>query len=481
LPIPPLTHATLWQTVYNNSGDTPAGRLLYGWLATFNQVSYPALGNALPKVALVSAAAAQIKNTTFEGWLVEVQLVETQLRCFGTEVILNMLLKLAFRSSSAANLSVRYLASLGLRIRMCERGILRQTRNLAKSICFGGALLLAAGCGCRVVKKQQGPSLMFLQVPSAAPGGFEPLERITGKVVEAPSGARVVAYAHNGDWYVQPFRSRPFTDVGTNGSWSAVTHLGAEYAALLVSAGYEPPARVSDLPTVGGGVLAVAVTRGSSTPVKLPKVLHFSGYNWNVSSSPSDHGGELSDYEPANAWVDDKGYLHLLMTQEEGLWHCAGIKLTRSLGYGTYRFVVQDSAHLPPSAVLAMFTRDDRHDAEERTELDVELSRWGKTYNRNADYVVQPYYIPENTVHFEVPAGVMSYVLRWDPESATFKTSTEASAGASSRKVMEHTFKSGVPVPASETVHIDFYDFHHAQSGLQHPVEIVVEKFEYLP
>jgi hypothetical protein len=41
--------------------DSPAGRLLYGWLAAFNQASYPALGNALPNVALSSATAAQIE------------------------------------------------------------------------------------------------------------------------------------------------------------------------------------------------------------------------------------------------------------------------------------------------------------------------------------------------------------------------------------------------------------------------------------
>jgi hypothetical protein len=41
--------------------DTPAGRLLYGWLAAFNQASYPALGNALPNVALAPAATAQIE------------------------------------------------------------------------------------------------------------------------------------------------------------------------------------------------------------------------------------------------------------------------------------------------------------------------------------------------------------------------------------------------------------------------------------
>ncbi|WP_260738809.1 hypothetical protein [Tunturiibacter lichenicola] len=41
--------------------DTPAGRLLYGWLAAFNQESYAALGNALPNVELASAGIAQIE------------------------------------------------------------------------------------------------------------------------------------------------------------------------------------------------------------------------------------------------------------------------------------------------------------------------------------------------------------------------------------------------------------------------------------
>jgi hypothetical protein len=41
--------------------DTASGRLLYSWLAAFNQASYPALGNALPNVALGSTAAAQME------------------------------------------------------------------------------------------------------------------------------------------------------------------------------------------------------------------------------------------------------------------------------------------------------------------------------------------------------------------------------------------------------------------------------------
>jgi hypothetical protein len=41
--------------------DTPAGHLLYNWLAAFNQASYPALVNALPNVELDSTAAAQME------------------------------------------------------------------------------------------------------------------------------------------------------------------------------------------------------------------------------------------------------------------------------------------------------------------------------------------------------------------------------------------------------------------------------------
>ena len=57
-------------------------------------------------------------------------------------------------------------------------------------------------------------------------------------------------------------------------------------------------------------------------------------------------GGEMNDYDSANSWVDSRGYLHLRMGMQGGRWSCAEVNLTRSLGYGTYKFVVQDSANL---------------------------------------------------------------------------------------------------------------------------------------
>jgi hypothetical protein len=41
--------------------NTPAGQLLYNWLAAFNHASYPALATALPNVALASTTAAQME------------------------------------------------------------------------------------------------------------------------------------------------------------------------------------------------------------------------------------------------------------------------------------------------------------------------------------------------------------------------------------------------------------------------------------
>ena len=340
-------------------------------------------------------------------------------------------------------------------------------------------LLLLAGC--RSSQDPRRSSIVFVHIPPSHSGGPELLDDLSGKVLNGPPGARLVAYAHNELWWVQPFRSRPFTEIGTDGNWKTATHLGTDYAVLLVSPGYLPPARIKELPSAGSGVLAIAITKGTAGPFVAPKLLHFSGYDWAVSSSADYRGGELSDYEPSNAWVDDHGYLHLLMSEGAGQWHCAGIRLTRSLGYGTYRFVVQDTAHLPTSAVLAMFTRDDRQNPEDAAEMNIELSRWGKQTNRNADYVVQPYYVPENTVHYDVPAGPVTYELRWEPGNATFRTFAGNSATSAAHQIMDHVFKSGIPIPAAETVHLNFFDFRHSKSGLHHPVEVVVEKFEYLP
>jgi len=294
-------------------------------------------------------------------------------------------------------------------------------------------------------------------------------------------GQKIVVYAKNGIWWVQPFKTQPFTAIQSNLTWKTSTHLGTDYAALLVNPGFQPPARVDVLPNIGKDVAAVISVKGSPSPPLESKLIHFSGYDWTVRSAASDRGGEMNAYDPSNAWVDGKGYLHLRMGIINDRWSCAEVSLTRSLGYGTYKFVVKDSAQLDPASVFGLFTLDGHREEDVRSELDIELSRWGRPDNKNAQYVVQPYYVPENVSRFEAPAGELTHVLRWEPGSASFKSYRGSTIVPGSKSLYEHVFNSGIPPAAAETVHINLYEFYHSRREKHVPAEIVIEKFEYLP
>jgi|KBSMisStandDraft_5_1062788.scaffolds.fasta_scaffold07973_2 signal transduction histidine kinase len=108
------------------------------------------------------------------------------------------------------------------------------------------------------------PRVEFSRIPDAEQGGGGKLAVISGRVYGAAPGQRIVLFARSGDrWYVQPFVGQPFTEIGADSSWSNSTHLGEEYAALLVEPSYVPPTkRTDELPHIGDGVLAIAITKG---------------------------------------------------------------------------------------------------------------------------------------------------------------------------------------------------------------------------
>ena len=56
--------------------------------------------------------------------------------------------------------------------------------------------------------------------------------------------------------------NEPFTAIQPDRTWRNSTHLGTEYAALLVGRTIEPPARTDALPSPGGSVVAVATAKG---------------------------------------------------------------------------------------------------------------------------------------------------------------------------------------------------------------------------
>ena len=337
--------------------------------------------------------------------------------------------------------------------------------------------------GCRSSGAPAGPSIELTKIPPAAQGGRERVDTISGRVIGARPGQRIVVYARSGPWWVQPWPEQPFITIHSDSTWGTQTHLGYEYAVLLVEPAYHPPPTLDVAPVQGGSVIAMTIVKGVGSLPPAPTVpLHFSGYDWGIQTTSAVRGGVNNLFDADNAWTDAGGALHLRITKKSGEWKCAHLILTRSLGYGTYIFVVRDTSQLEPAAVLSVHTFDQWGGDQHYREMDIEIGRWGDAASKdNAQYGIQPFYVPGNVARFTEPSGTLTHTLLWEPGRASFKTVRESSASAAAPVVSEHVFTSGVPLPGQEFLEFMLYIVPSDKNPLQKDTEVVIEKFEYLP
>jgi hypothetical protein len=336
-------------------------------------------------------------------------------------------------------------------------------------------------CGCSSETKGIKPSIEFTRIPPAELGSTDKLDIIQGRAIGARPGQQIVLYARTGSWWIQPLQNAPFTNIQQDSSWINSTHLGSEYAALLVDAGYRPQAIMDELPDAGGEVAAIARVKGETSGPTTTNTLQFSGYEWRVRNAPSSRGDTRNLYDPSNAWTDEGGELHLRIAKRSDKWTCAEVSLKRSFGYGSYSFVVRDTSQLEPAAVFAMFTWDYAGGDQNNREMDIEISRWGDPASKNAQYEVQPFYVPANVARFMAPSGVLTHSFRWEPGSVSFRTVRGSGKDPAAEVVNEHVFTSGVPAPGVESVRMAFFIYGRTGNPMQNDAEVVVEKFEYLP
>jgi hypothetical protein len=337
------------------------------------------------------------------------------------------------------------------------------------------AFLAASGCGVRDV--QGPPSIEFTQLPPAGEGSPDITYPIEGRVKGVRAGQKIVLFAHDGMWWVQPLAEKPFTVIQKDSTWKSTTHPGRAYAALLVDSNYRVLSTLNELPPNGGGVHAVATADGAKAGQAPGSQLEFSGYEWAVRQTAGNPAGTRNQYDAANAWVDGSG-LHLRINKQPDGWTSALVSLGRSLGYGSYRFVVRDISSLEPPVVLAISSWDG---SEPYKEMDIEISRWGEVGGKNAQFVLQPYYVPANVVRFLAPEGRLTYCFEWRPGRATFRTVRGGEDAPSAKVVASHVFTSGVPSPGTEMLHLNLYVFDNGRMHLQRSAEVIIEKFEYLP
>jgi hypothetical protein len=350
------------------------------------------------------------------------------------------------------------------------------------------AVLQGALVTCQAEPPAESPNTVAITHVPPAGAGPDTWGTISGNATGADlNDCRIVVFARGDVWYVQPQADKPYTTLQAGGHWETGTHLGYEYAALLVKLDYVPPATVTDLPSVGGGVLAiVSASPAGGSPAR---TITFSGYDWVVKSSagPVGPGPNLFSDSAESVFVDDQGRLHLRILEEAGKWTCAEVVSKRSFSYGTYRFHLATPVDdLDPNVVLGMFTWSD-DPAFAHREIDIECARWGKANDpTNAQFVVQPYVPAGHLLRFSIPLGQPHtvQVFIWCPDQVIFESllgaqSTDAQPPAVAR---EWKFNGqGVPQAGGENARINLWLNGGVPPARGQNVEVIVRKFEFSP
>lgn len=327
------------------------------------------------------------------------------------------------------------------------------------------------------------PVIEFTVIPAADVGGPEKLVPVAGRVTGARPDQRIVLLARSGGvWYVQPFRSWPFTNIEKDTTWKNRIHTGTEYAALLVGPDFRPPSTTDSLPSRGGSVVAVVTVKGSG-PFVLPpsRTLTFSGYEWEVRQLSTDRHGRPADYDGRNVSVDGEGHLHLSLTQRDGRWTAAEVGLTRALGYGTYQFELRGLSELDPAAAFDLWTWDAMRPDQNWAELGFDIRRSSDPRQKNAQFVVQPAYVAANVFRFAAPPGRLTVSFRWVPGAVSFQAARGTGVADGTAIVAQRQFTSGVPVAGAATIHIGSLYLRDSPIPPAREGEVVVEKFVFLP
>lgn len=153
-------------------------------------------------------------------------------------------------AACGVRISCRFLNDrlLGLNLRLPEklRANWIRTKKVKTPQSLSRCFLLLFFCSLLLDGCQPGtsePSVEFTKIPVSAVGGLDNMDAIEGRVIGVRPEQRIVLYAESGGrWWIQPFARDPlFTKIQGDSKWKNETHLGEEYAALLVDPRYSPP------------------------------------------------------------------------------------------------------------------------------------------------------------------------------------------------------------------------------------------------
>lgn len=227
----------------------------------------------------------------------------------------------------------------------------------------------------------------------------------------------------------------------------------------------------------------------NSSSAATPRVINFSGYNWEVVSSGGAYVGPgkniYSDSEQ-NVFIDSIGRLHLKMTQLNGKWNCPEAYLLNSLGYGTYRYYIANPVdQYDKNIVVGLFNYE-----SDTREIDMEFARWGNPTFPVGQYSVQPGAKSTNNTMYEMTLNSSPSVhsFQWTPASVYFQSwmGTSSTPGQMLGSWL-YSGSDNPPAAGAEHAQINLWLFDANGDGIGDApsdgkeAEMIISKFEFIP
>ena len=310
-------------------------------------------------------------------------------------------------------------------------------------------------------------SVEFTSVPSY--GSFNNLQGKVYGVNPASNRVAVFIYVTSAGWFTKPSCGSPLTTIQTDGTWTAdITTGGSDQNATRIAA-YVVPSSFSQPCVTNVFCIPTAVEQQAIASVMTTRVdpatrsFHWSGYDWWVknSLSPIGPGPNYFSDNTNNVSIDTQGRLHLRITHVGSTWQCAEVVSQSTPGYGTYAFQVASPMDtLDPSVILGLFTWTDQPDFAHR-EIDFEAGRWVDPSDyANAQFVIQPYYLPSHLVRYRIPNPPTNSVpsFNWQTNAIAFlcTTGTITTTAIETNVLSNPSFESGTGATANNWTQFNF-------------------------
>ncbi len=214
---------------------------------------------------------------------------------------------------------------------------------------------------------------------------------------------------------------------------------------------------------------------------------HFAGREWMQVDGYYTPGPNF--YSTNSAVVDERGRLHLKLQWLDGKWHCAFVETLAPLGFGEYRWHLDNRVdRLDSNLVLGLFTyaQEPVYGTNEN-EVDIEISHAFPGMQTNMLlYTIQPYTIGGNSTPFRLPLtnDLSTHRFIWRPDQVYFESfHGHAPASPDSNSLIAtHTFLGrGIPIETNEKAYMNLWLFFTNAPANTQEVEVIISDFIFIP